>query len=358
MSKFGLVPRPEVCQARAGTLALPLNTVWTFSDQTNFALETLLQTYRDMLQSYLPTQTGWQVIAADGTAHWHFLTDTNLSESGYRLEIGTDGIWLTSSGYHGAWAGCMTVLQLLHTHYQAETMAIILPALYISDQPRFVWRGLHLDVSRHFFPIPFLKRLLDQLALHKLNVFHWHLTDDQGWRLEIKRYPKLTEIGAWRERTVVGHPLFTQTPVYNDQPHGGFYTQEQARELVAYASARGITIVPEIEMPGHAAAALAAYPAYSCNEHPWHVSPTWGVHQATFCPSKPETYVFLENILTEVAALFPGEYLHIGGDECPKAPWAAHDLCRKTVQQLDLPDFEALQSHFIQKIGGDFSQTR
>jgi hexosaminidase len=205
---------------------------------------------------------------------------------------------------------------------------------------------MHLDVSRHFFEVEFVKKYIDYLAQYKMNTFHWHLTDDQGWRIEIKKYPKLTEIGAWRNGSMVGH--------YRDQTfdtirYGGFYTQEEIKEVVAYAKERHITIVPEIEMPGHALAALAAYPEYSCTGGPFEVGKTWGVLDDVFCP-KEETFAFLENILSEVIELFPSEFIHIGGDECPKTRWKSCSHCQKRIQDEKLKDEHELQSYFIQRI--------
>ncbi|TAD85986.1 MAG: beta-N-acetylhexosaminidase [Bacteroidetes bacterium] len=234
-------------------------------------------------------------------------------------------------------------------------------ACRIEDAPRFSYRGMHLDVSRHFMPVPVVKKFIDQLALFKFNTFHWHLTDDQGWRIEIKKYPKLTEVGAWRGGTIVGRYPGTGN---TNQPHGGFYTQNDVKDVVAYAAARQITIIPEIEMPGHSSAAIAAYPWLSCfpqeptSTKNWQlgqatrptttkqVQESWGVFEDVFCPSD-STFQFLETVLDEVLTLFPGKYIHIGGDECPKEAWKRSAFCQNLIKQKGLKDEHGLQSYFI-----------
>jgi hexosaminidase len=204
-----------------------------------------------------------------------------------------------------------------------------------------------LDVGRHFFPISFIKKYIDILAMYKINTFHWHLTDDQGWRIEIKKYPMLTEKGHWREETMLGH--------YSDQKYdgigyGGFYTQEQAREIVQYAAERYITVVPEIEMPGHAGGALAAYPFLGCSGGPYEVKKSWGVHKDVFCAGKDETLDFLKNVLDEVMEIFPSQFIHIGGDECPKDAWKQCSACQKRIKENGLKDEHELQSWFITRM--------
>ena len=232
----------------------------------------------------------------------------------YKININTRKITIEASNSAGLFYGIQTLSQLIN---QYSTNNSPIPALKIQDQPKFKWRGMHLDVARHFFPKSDIKKYIDYLALYKMNVFHWHLTDDQGWRIEIKKFPKLTSIGAFRKESMVGH--------YNEQrfdskPYGGFYTQEDIKEIVAYAKEKHITVVPEIEMPGHATAALAAYPEFSCTGGPFEVGTKWGVLDDVFCPNE-NTLNFLKAILDEIIPLFPSEYIHIGGDECPKIRW-------------------------------------
>ncbi len=261
----------------------------------------------------------------------------------YSLVVSEKGITITASENTGLFYGIQTLLQLLPVDRAAS---LKVPCLTITDHPKYAWRGMHLDVCRHFFSIDFIKKYIDYLAMYKMNTFHWHLTDDQGWRIEIKKHPKLTEISAWRNGSMVGH--------YNDQKYdsiryGGFYTQDEIKDVVAYATERHITVVPEIEMPGHAQAALAAYPELSCTGGPFEVSKQWGVLDDVFCP-KEETFAFLEDVLTEVVALFPSEYIHVGGDECPKTRWKACAHCQSLIKEKNLKDEHGLQSYFIQRI--------
>ncbi|MBS0590088.1 MAG: family 20 glycosylhydrolase, partial [Proteobacteria bacterium] len=245
----------------------------------------------------------------------------------------------------GVFYGMQTLMQLLPATKQDK---LDIAAVEIDDAPRFTWRGLHLDVGRHFFPVDFIKKYLDVMAMYKLNIFHWHLTEDQGWRIEIKKYPRLTEIGTGRRETVVGEHI---DPYVGDGiPYDpGFYTQDQVREIVAYAAARHITVIPEIEMPGHAQAALAAYPQFACTPGPFEVWTNWGVSKNIFCP-KEETFAFLDDILTEVAALFPAPYIHIGGDEAPKDAWKNSAFAQNLMKREKLKNEEELQSWFIHRI--------
>jgi hexosaminidase len=279
-------------------------------------------------------------------------TEPGESEA-YTLDITPSGVALRATTHAGLRHGLQTLRQLLPT--AAETSAARrprfraeLPAVHIDDAPRFAYRGLHLDVARHFFPVAFIKRYLDLMALYKLNRFHWHLTDDQGWRIEIERYPRLTGVGAFRSETLVGHA--GDVPVrYDGRRYGGFYTQAEVREVVRYAAGLGITIVPEIEMPGHALAALAAYPELACTEGPFEVATGPGIFEDIYCPSE-ETFAFLEGVLTEVMALFPGEFIHIGGDEAPTTRWRESALAQEVMRREGLADERALQSWFIGRI--------
>ncbi len=264
------------------------------------------------------------------------LTENLGNPEAYILEIRESGVRISSSGLAGLFYGCVTLLQ-------RDSSCVV-----IKDSPRFTWRGSHLDVSRHFMPFEWLKKYVDLLALHKMNMLHLHLTDDQGWRLEIKKYPRMTEIGAWRKQTLIGHGL-AENKVYDGIPHGGFYTQAQMLELVAYASERHITIVPEIEMPGHATAALAAYPEFGNTGIAPEVVGNWGVFESVFSPEE-KTFAFLEDVLTEVLEIFPSPYIHIGGDECPKKEWKESAVAQNIMKANHLEDEEALQSYFVGRI--------
>lgn len=270
-----------------------------------------------------------------------FEFDTNIKgNEAYELKVSPDEIWIKASHPEGAFYAVQSLRQLLKDGK--------VPAVEIIDAPRFPYRGMHLDVARHFFDVEAVKRYLDQLAYHKLNRFHWHLTDDQGWRIEIKKYPRLTEIGGFRSGTLIGHDS-DQPRQFENKRYGGFYTQAEIKEVVAYAAERFITIVPEIEMPGHAQAVLAAYPELGCTGERLEVLQKWGVSDNVYCP-KEETFAFLEDVLTEVIDLFPGKYIHIGGDECPKTQWKESAFCQQLMKQEGLKDEHELQSYFIKRI--------
>src|SRR6185436_15135211 len=265
------------------------------------------------------------------------------SEGQYNLSVKQNKISITASGPAGFFYGLETLRQLLPLE-KSETISV--PQLEIEDYPGFKWRGMHLDVSRHFFPKEDIKKYIDHLALYKMNVFHWHLTDDQGWRIEIKSYPELTTVGAWRNGSMVG-PYADQK--FDTIRYGGFYSQNDIREIVEYAGKRHVTIVPEIEMPGHCMAALAAYPQFSCSGGPFEVGKIWGVYEDVFCP-KEETFKFLEDVLSEVCELFPGKYIHIGGDEVPKTRWKNCEHCQALIKTLGLKNEAELQSYFTGRI--------
>jgi len=267
----------------------------------------------------------------------------NVIEDSYTIQIDKK-ITISYSSDRSCYYAFQSLMQLI------ERMEIYfnVQKCFVSDYPKFQWRGLHLDVARHFFNVEEVKRYIDLMAIYKFNTFHWHLTDDQGWRIEIKKFPKLTEIGAWRDSTVENH--YTTTPrTYKKEKYGGFYTQEEIQEVVKYAADRFITIVPEIEMPGHARAALAAYPEYSCTGIQHGVEGLWGVFDDIFC-SKEASILFLQSILEEIIPLFPGEYFHIGGDEAPKTRWKTCDKCQKVMKENKLKDEHELQSYFVQRM--------
>ena len=272
------------------------------------------------------------------------LRDGPANAEAYVLRSDDKGVRITASSDAGLFYGLQTLRQLLPL--TASGTATV-PALTIEDGPRFGYRGMHLDVGRHFMPLEFVKKYIDLMARYKLNTFHWHLTEDQGWRLQINRYPRLTEVGGCRKETVVRKNF---NPFVGDStPHCGFYTQEQAREIVAYARDRFITVIPEIEMPGHSVAALAAYPELACTTGPFDVAMRWGVFEDVYCP-KEETFAFLENVLSEVMQIFPSTYIHIGGDEVPKKRWEESTVAREVMQREGLKDTHELQSYFIRRI--------
>ncbi|MFF4698407.1 beta-N-acetylhexosaminidase [Streptomyces chattanoogensis] len=278
--------------------------------------------------------------------------DRELPPEGYRLVVDGGAIRLDGGSAAGVFWGAGTVRQLLGPEAFRRAPVVerdewYLPTVVVEDEPRFAWRGMLLDVARHFLPKDGVLRYLDLLAAHKLNVLHLHLTDDQGWRLEIRRYPKLTEVGAWRERTKLGHRA---SPLWDDRPHGGFYTQDDIREIVAYAAERHITVVPEIDIPGHSQAAIAAYPELGNTDvidtASLKVWDTWGVNPNVLAPTD-NTLRFYEHVLEEVLGLFPSSFVHIGGDECPKDQWKASPTARARIAELGLDGEDALQSWFI-----------
>lgn len=269
------------------------------------------------------------------------LDRNKLGAEGYELIVKKEGIRIQSRTAQGVFYGVQTLRQLLPPEVEggktAGSISWSLPGLLIIDQPRFVWRGMHLDVCRHFFDKASVKKYLDLMAMHKMNRFHWHLTEDQGWRIEIKKYPKLTTVGGWRTEK-------------DGTRYGGYYTQEDIQEIIAYAKERYITVVPEIEMPGHAQAALAAYPEYSCMRGDIPVGTEWGPHKEVFCAGNENVYAFLKNVLKEVMLLFDSEYIHIGGDECMKDRWKECPKCQARINEFGLDDEHGLQQYFIRRI--------
>ena len=268
-----------------------------------------------------------------------------LKPDAYALKISPEKIEILGGAGAGAFYGLQSLIQLLPP---AKVTVLSIPAIEIKDEPRFAWRGMHLDVSRHFFSVEFIKKYIDYLASYKLNTFHWHLTDDQGWRVEIKKYPKLQEISAFRNGTLIGH-LGSVPERYDSIRYGAYYTQEQISDIVDYATNRHIQIVPEIEMPGHAMAALAAYPELACTDGPFETAKKWGVFKDVFCPTE-QTFEFFENVLKEVARMFPGKYIHVGGDECPKDRWKESEFCQSLMKEKGLKDEHELQSYFMGRI--------
>ena len=306
---------------------------------------TALATQAELLQEAFLTLTGKKLITQNTQQHIKLIVAPQTVEQteGYQLEIQPHQIQIVGHDEAGVFYGVQTLIQLL---YQHKTQ---LPSCKIIDYPRFGYRGLHLDVGRNMFSLGFLKKYIDLLAFYKLNTFHWHLTEDQGWRIEIKKYPRLQSVSAYRNETIIGHK--------KDSPHrfdgkryGGYYTQEEVKELVKYAQIRHVTIIPEIEMPGHARAALAAYPQLGCTGGPYQTATFWGVFDDVFCAGNDSTFLFLTNVLDEILPLFPSKYIHIGGDECPKVRWKTCPKCQKVLHDNHLTDEHELQSYFIQKI--------
>lgn len=279
--------------------------------------------------------------------------DKSLAEEQYRLTIDPkDRIVITGGSAKGVWWGLQSLSQILiDSASKAEGGQLKLAGLEIEDWPEFAYRGAMLDCCRHFIPFEDVKKYIDIMAYHKLNTFHWHLTEDQGWRIEIKKYPLLTEIGSKREDTLVNHLREKEeNRVYDGHPHSGFYTQEQARELVAYAAARQITVIPEIEMPGHAEAALASYPYLGCRQTGYVTLPVWGIIPEVFCMGRETTFKFFEDVLDEICEIFPGEYIHIGGDECPRDRWKECPDCQRRMKEEGLTEVGQLQGYQLKRV--------
>ncbi len=282
-----------------------------------------------------------------------FILDKNIPEEAYELTVSKKAATVKASSLRGVNYAVQTIKQMLPVEIFGKTAAAdkvwSLPCVEISDAPRFGYRGMHLDVSRHFFDMDMVKKYLDIMEVHKLNTLHWHLTDDQGWRIEIKKYPKLTEVGSIRKETIIGHQ--SRFGAYDGTPYGeGFwYTQDQIKEIIDYAAAKGIDVVPEIDLPGHMLAALAAYPEFGCTGGPYDVWGRWGVADDVLCAGNEKAMKFLEDVILEVADLFPYKYFHIGGDECPKVRWEKCPKCQAKIKELGLEDGEKYKAeHYLQ----------
>ena len=280
----------------------------------------------------------------------------NLGTEGYEMEVTNKKIVIRANGSNGLFYGVQSLLQLLpveiFSNKKENGISWEVPCCRITDKPRFQWRGMHLDVSRHFFPVEFIKRYIDLIAMHKMNVFHWHLTDDNGWRIEIKKYPLLTEVAAWRvDREDEPWREVTPPKPGEKATYGGFYTQDEIREVVQYAAERYIKVVPEIEMPGHSSEVFAAYPELSCKGEKLYVQPgSYWPNEDIFCAGKEETFEFIENVLLEVMELFPSEYIHVGGDEANKTRWKECKLCQQRIKDEKLANEDELQSYFIRRV--------
>jgi hexosaminidase len=373
---FGLLLCGFTSTAQINIIPLPasvkyagVNGKFSLGPDTKIIVEgTGLENSIDFFNSYLKTYYGFalettSVSKGNDKMILNFERMDDSIPGAYRLSVDKKGIYIAGDNETGVFYAIQSLIQLLPMPSGGKQLSI--PYVEINDRPRFAYRGLMLDVGRHIMPVPFVKKFIDYLAMHKMNEFHWHLTEDQGWRIEIKKYPRLTEVGAWRDGTVIGKRPWKG----NDNiRYGGFYTQDQIREVVAYASKRYITVIPEIEMPGHGSAAIAAYPWLSCfpNEktnipdsllseegkksNGKLVYEKWGVAEDVFCAGNDSVFGFLQDVIDEILPLFPSQYIHIGGDECPKANWKRCPRCQKRIQDLGLKDEHELQSYFIQRM--------
>lgn len=366
--QVNIVPKPSYVKTAKGAFAISAKTKILFADKQ-------LEKTANIFNEYVTKHYGFSLQVVNnvklGKEANAILLKANSSEQkgndAYTLDITGKNIVIASENGAGVFYGIQSLIQLLPFE---KTTILNVQQMHVKDTARFTYRGMHLDVGRHFFDVDFIKKYIDLIAAYKLNTFHWHLTEDQGWRIEIKKYPNLTKVGSKRNGEIIGRYPGTGN---NNTVTEGFYTQEQVKEVVAYAAARYITVVPEIEMPGHGSAAIAAYPSLSCfpkrvtaipvnmvsnktiqqaqqNNQIKFVQETWGVFDDVFCAGKDSTFIFLQNVLDEVLTLFPSKYIHIGGDECPKANWKQCPLCQKRMKENELKDEHALQSYFIQRI--------
>ncbi len=354
---INVVPRPETYYVGGNVVTLDADTRIVYEDP-NPALRFMaedLSVFIAAKSTFVPKVLPYSEAQSLGN---DIFMATNLADSaygneGYRIRrMDSQMFVIQANSPKGVFYGIQSLKQLFPLPYFQNVDKQDkweLPATTINDKPRFTYRGMHLDVGRHFFPVSFVKQYIDLLAMYKFNYLHWHLTEDQGWRIEIKAFPKLTEVGSWRKETIVGHQS-VRPKVFDGNPYGGFYTQDEVREIVDYAASKYITIIPEIEMPGHSLAALAAYPELGCTKGPYEVATQWGVFDDIYC-TRESTFNFLEQVLTEVMDLFPGQYIHIGGDEAPKARWKQCKDCQKRMRDEGLADESALQSYFITRIG-------
>ena len=361
--QINIIPQPLSVIIEKGKFTITSATKLVVKDKKDYAtasfLNKYLQEYYGIKLKQVSTDAVKSITISSGNK------EEGLTASAYKFQSGSSGIQISGNSALGSFYGMQTLIQLLPLE---KSKSLIIPAVDIEDEPRFAYRGAMLDVCRHFFSVSFIKKYIDYLALHKINYFHWHLTEDQGWRIEIKKYPNLTKVGSIRNGTIIGRYPGKGS---DNKMDAGFYTQEQVKEIVEYASQRFITVIPEIEMPGHSGAAIAAYPLLSSFPDEKTVIPanmiseksklelasgkvklvqeTWGVHSDVYAPTE-YTFKFLEDVLDEVIALFPSKYIHIGGDECPKDAWKKSEFCQQMIKEKGLKDEHGLQSYFIQRI--------
>jgi len=343
-----IIPLPNSVKSGSGNFTLNKSTNIQLSQKNDTLLKTV-----SLLNDAIQAQTSYR-LAADGKSSkstnsivFKLAKIDSLGNEGYKLAITPTRIEISANTQAGLFYGVQSLIQLLPWNGKVNK-TISLACTEIVDAPRFAWRGMMLDCSRYFFPKDFIKKLLDNLALHKINTFHWHLTDDPSWRIEIKQFTLLTSVGAYRRETLIGD-LYTEPKKFDGKRYGGYYSQDDIKEIVKYAAERFITIVPEIEMPGHAQAAIAAYPWLGSTDVPTEVATYWGVKPYLYNPTD-STFDFLEKVLTEVFDLFPGEYVHIGGDEAIKDQWKANPKIQAQIKALGLKNENELQSWFIKRI--------
>lgn len=363
------LPHEIVLQENAGPFGLDGQTVVVYDSGSDEMKRNAM-----FMAGYIQDVTGSEprVAEADiagegvpvsGAVVLHLDRSSRIPAEGYSIDAGADGLYVTASSPEGIFHGIQTVRKAICAaagftagmKTRAAVDRVLLPAVKISDAPEFWYRGAHFDVCRHFFPVSDVKEYIDMMALHNMNRLHWHITDDQGWRVEIDRYPELVAVGSVRDETLVGH-LNDRPQVFDGTPYGGYYTKEEVRDIVEYAAERYITVVPEVDLPGHMQAALAAYPQLGCTGGPYKVWTKWGVSEDVLCAGNPEVYTFLDNVFEEIMELFPSEYIHIGGDECPKVRWESCPECQAMADSLGFVDDasstreQKLQGHIMRHV--------
>lgn len=350
-----LVPQPNSVSVQCGSFAVA-GQPFAIDEQADARTVNAVSEFAAQLSLATGKQSEVAAVAAAPANGFAFILDAAVADEGYTLTVTKKGAQIHASGFAGFFYAIQTIKQLLPAEiYGTDTAASAdwtLPCVVIDDAPRFGYRGAMLDVSRHFFDVDEVKRYIDIMAIHKLNTLHWHLSDDQGWRIEIKKYPRLTEVGSIRKGTMIKKDWGSNDGI----PYGGYFTQEQIREVVEYAAARAINIIPEIDMPGHMLAALTAYPELGCTGGPYEVWTRWGVSDDVLCAGKEKTFEFVEGVLTEIMELFPSKYIHIGGDESPKVRWEKCPHCQARIKALGLKDTDKftaeqyLQSYFTARV--------
>ena len=351
---YNVIPQPRTIALQPGRSFVLKPSTQIYAPKDNPALATTAA----LLSGYIEQLTGLKLKVTHREKSSNVIKiDTGLVDANpeaYTLHVTNAAVEITGAGEAGAFYGVQTLRKSLPV--VAGNRQIALEPVCIKDAPRFGYRGMHLDVARHMFPVEFIKKYIDLMALHNINVFHWHLTDDQGWRVEIRKYPRLAEVSSQRKETLISHWELPNHK-YDGTPYGGYYTQDEIREIVAYAAARQIEIIPEIDLPGHMLAVLAAYPELGCTKGPYETGTRWGVYDDVLCAGNDKTYEFLEGVFSEIVELFPGRYVHLGGDECPKVRWKACPACQARIRAEGLVTDgkrnreELLQSYMMSRVG-------
>ena len=343
-TEINIIPLPTSQVSSSGEFIIDNNIGIVYNDSFNISA--------NFLKNYIEKGSKFKFKDENPKRVIEFINDESiLNSEAYILEINPSKILIKASTDQGAFYAVQTLRQLLPPEFENGTFSnskVSIPSIIIEDEPQYKYRGMHLDVGRHMYTTTFIKKYIDALAMLKMNTFHWHLTEDQGWRIEIKKYPKLQEIAAYRNETIIGHNR-DQPQQFDGKKYGGYYTQDEIKDIVEYAKKRHVTIIPEIELPGHSQAAITAYPELGCTGEQIEVATKWGVFEEIYC-SKDSTFEFLEDVLDEVIELFPSEYIHIGGDEAPKARWEKCENCQNRIKEEGLKDEHELQSYFISRI--------